>query len=316
MKFMKLINNIVAGISFISLFSCNTTFIDKETTTSGHIKIYADESFAPIINAEVEAYKYSYPEATINQAFLPEDEAIQAFVKDTARVVFLTRELNSDEKKYFNSIKLEPKTTHIATDAIAFIVNPNNPDSLLSTFQINQIIQAKTSVWNKLGGKNKGNEAITLVFDQNNSSNIRYASENLKLNFKNKNIFAAGSNEKVIDYVSSHPFAIGVIGVNWVSDRDDTTTLNFTKKIKVVGISSQEHPSTELDYFQPFQAYIAQGIYPFTRKLYLISREPKTGLGTGLSAYISSDIGQKIILKSGLLPATAPIRIVKFHKQE
>jgi len=316
MKVMKLLNLYFAGFTFISLFSCNSSVIDKETTTTGHIKIYADESFAPIINAEVEAYKYSYPEATINQSFLPEDEAIQAFVKDTARIVFLTRELNDAEKKYFTSIKLEPKTTHIATDAIAFIVHPQNPDSLLSTFQINEITQAKTLVWNKLGGKNKSNEKITLVFDQNNSSNIRYASENLKLNFENKQIFAAGSNEKVIDYVSSHPNAIGVIGVNWVSDRDDTTALNFTKKIKVVGVSSQEHPSTELDYFQPFQAYIAKGIYPFTRKLYLISREPKTGLGTGLSAYISSDIGQKIILKSGLLPATAPIRIVKFHKQE
>ena len=158
----------------------------------------------------------------------------------------------------------------------------------------------------------KGQNVIT--FDQDNGSNLRYAKENLKLNLENKNLFVSGSNKNVIDYVAKHKDAIGIIGMNWVSDRDDTTMLSFLKKIKVVGVSKYDNPNDESEYFQPYQAYVAQNFYPLTRKLYVISREPRNGLGTGFAAYLAGDKGQRIVLKSGLYPATAPIRLINFKR--
>jgi phosphate transport system substrate-binding protein len=70
------------------------------------------------------------------------------------------------------------------------------------------------------------------------------------------------------------------------------------------------------EYFKPYQAYIAQKIYPLWREVYIISKEAYTGLGTGLTAFIASERGQRIVLKFGLVPATMPVRLVELINEE
>jgi phosphate transport system substrate-binding protein len=123
-----------------------------------------------------------------------------------------------------------------------------------------------------------------------------------------ENVFAVKSNAAVVDYVSSHPEALGLIDVSWISDRDDATTNTFLGSVKVVGLS------TGGEYYKPFQAYLSQRQYPLLRDVYLISREGRTGLATGFTAFVASDKGQRVILKSGLVPATMPVRIVEINR--
>jgi len=56
--------------------------------------------------------------------------------------------------------------------------------------------------------------------------------------------------------------------------------------------------------------YIALGDYPFYRTVYAIINDPRQGLSSGFANFLTSDRGQRIILKSGLVPATQPVRIV------
>jgi phosphate transport system substrate-binding protein len=44
---------------------------------------------------------------------------MRAFLKDTSRIVILSRKLNEEESKYFEQLNIKPKTTKIGTDAIA-----------------------------------------------------------------------------------------------------------------------------------------------------------------------------------------------------
>ena len=295
------------------LWSCQTQ--TQETTTSGHITIVADESFSPIIDTQLQTFKSQYKDVFIRPVYMPEEEAIAYFLADSARLVFSTRNLYPSEIKQLEAVKIFPKTNLVATDAIALLVHPDNKDSLLTEKQIKAMLEGTSQQWSQLSKTNKAGE-ITMVFDHNASSNLRYMHEHFGIKGKTKGkIYAAGGHHKVIDYVKNNKNAIGVIGVNWVSDKDDPQMLHFLKDIRVVGISSKEKPSSEDEYFQPFQAYMATGDYPLTRKLYIISREPKTGLGTGFSAFVCSDKGQRIILKSGIYPANAPIRIIKLKKQ-
>jgi phosphate transport system substrate-binding protein len=73
--------------------------------------------------------------------------------------------------------------------------------------------------------------------------------------------------------------------------------------------------STNDDYLKPYKAYIAMKKYPLSRNVYIISREARTGLGSGFLAYVASDKGQRIVLKSGLVPATAPVRLVEIRRE-
>lgn len=305
----------LASITLVMcMVGCNHK--EEETTTSGTITIVGDDSFSHIIEAQLQTFKAQYKDVHITPVYKPEEEAIAFFLKDSARLAFVTRNLYPAEIKKLEEIKIFPKTNHVATDAIALIVHPKNPDSLLTEKQIKAILEGAHKDWKQLSSKNKAGK-IVMVFDNNASSNLRYMNEHFAIKGKTTaNIYAAGGNAQVIDYVQKTPNAIGVIGVNWVSDKDDPQMLRFLKKIRVVGVAKKEKPESEDDYFQPFQAYIATGDYPLTRKLYIISREPRTGLGTGFSAFVCSDKGQRIILKSGIYPANAPIRIIKLKNNK
>jgi phosphate transport system substrate-binding protein len=160
------------------------------------------------------------------------------------------------------------------------------------------------SAWEAPG---KGN--ITVVFDHENSTNSRYIRENLMKGDKFPSYcFALKSNPGVIDYVSKNKNALGIIGVNWVSNDYDSATEGFLNKVKVVWVSA-----TKADqHFQPYPYYINSGEYPLCRDVYIIKTEPYVGLGSGFLSFVTANKGQRIIYQEGLLPATVPTHVISF----
>lgn len=308
----KILNAICGFTLAAALLSCGGNDPKKEldTPTTGSIKISVDESFQPILETQISSFEAIYKYADITAAYKPEGQVVQDMLNDSIRVAVLSRMLNEEEKSIFEKRKLVPRETRIAIDAVALIVNRNNKDTLLTVDELKGIFSGKTKTWKELNKESKlGN--ITIVFDNNNSSTARYVRDSLIAgNPLPPNTFASNSHKALIDYVNQNENAIGVIGVNWISDFDDSTVIGFMNQIKVVGISRDPAPFTTDSYYQPYQAYIAQGEYPLRRYLYIISTEGRTGLGTGFASYVAGDKGQRIMLKSGLVPATMPVRVV------
>jgi len=120
---------------------------------------------------------------------------------------------------------------------------------------------------------------------------------------------AQNSNAEVLDFVAKTPQAIGIIGVNWLSNKVDSTNLSFKDVVKVMSVSNEKVATIEGSY-KPFQAYMFYGYYPLTRNVFIIINDPRTSLPTGFTSFLTSDRGQRIILKSGLVPATQPLRVV------
>jgi phosphate transport system substrate-binding protein len=202
------------------------------------------------------------------------------------------------------------RVTKVAIDAIALIVNKNNKDTLLTLEQVKNLFSGNVKQWKQVNpNSNLGD--ITIVFDNNKSSTARFVKDSLTANGKlPANTFASQSHDALIDYVAKNENAIGIIGVNWISDLDDSTAVGFLDRINVIGISPKTNPESSDEYYKPFQAYIAQGVYPLKRNLFIINAEGRSGLGTGFASYVAGDKGQRIILKSGLVPATMPVRVI------
>jgi phosphate transport system substrate-binding protein len=153
---------------------------------------------------------------------------------------------------------------------------------------------------------------MKVVFDNNNSSTISFLKEKTGVKELSSNCYALNSSEAVLDYVSKQKNCIGVVGVNWVSDQDDSTNMKFLGTVKVLEIAADENSEA----LKPYQAYIAQKTYPLFREIYMISKEAYTGLGTGFTAFVASERGQRIVLKFGLVPATMPIRLVELINED
>ncbi|AKD02516.1 substrate-binding domain-containing protein [Pontibacter korlensis] len=308
--------SIAAFAGVVALTSCGgNSGTQLDTPTSGNINISVDESFMPIIESEISTFEGIYKYANIDAAYKPEGQVVQDLLNDSTKIAILSRELTQEEKAVFDKQNRVPRVTKIAIDAVALITNKQNKDTLLTMEELKKVFSGEIKTWKELDEESELGD-ITIVFDNNNSSTARYVRDSLITGNKlPPNTFASNSHKALIDYVEENKNAVGVIGVNWVSDFDDSTAVGFLKRINVLGISEDPAPVTTEDYYQPYQAYIAQEAYPLRRYLYIISTEGRTGLGTGFASYVASDKGQRLILKSGLVPATMPVRVVSLGNE-
>ncbi len=281
----------------------------NETPTRGNIRIVADESFQPLIETEVYTFTHLYTGATIKPIFKPEYDVINDFMHDSVKVIVTSKKLSDYQIQSLRDTQIIARTTTFAYDALALITNHENKDSLLKYNTVKDIFLGKIKNWKDIDPKSKLGE-INVIFDNTKSGNIRYFKElfNIKDSL-NKNFFAVHNNAEVINYVSSNPNALGIISVNWISDKNDSLTMSFIKKINVVAVSQQY--VNDGSYYRPQQGFIYDKSYPFVREIYIISRETFAGLGSGFVNWACAEQGQRIVLKSGLVPATMPIRLVQ-----
>ena len=297
----------------------------QDTPTSGAVAVSVDETFAPILQAQIDTFAKLYPNAHVKMSFQPEEKVMLDLINDKVKLAVVARELNAEETADFAKQTIVPRTTRIGIDGLAVVLNRANPDSLLTVAQLAAIFTGKTSTWPQVSGK-KGLAAINVVFDANRSSTARFVRDSVTRGAAlTPRVFAAASNPALLDYVAAHPNAIGVVGVNWISDRDDPAATNFFNKVRVASITARPNPRPS-DFIQPYQVYLAEKTpkqlaehpelqnYPLRRNLYVISREARAGLGTGFASFVAGKNGQLIFQKSGLLPAQMQASIITTPK--
>jgi phosphate transport system substrate-binding protein len=260
-----------------------------DTATEGTIRISVDETYKPLIDSEIKVFQSLYPKAHIIPTYKPEADCFKDLLNDSARLVIVTRDFNQQERDYFKQIKITPNSLLLAWDALALVVNKDNPDSVLNMEQVRRIMD----------GTNKDRK-WQLVFDNANSSTVRYIMDSIN---KGKplptNTMAAKTNPEVVDYVTKNKDAIGVIGVSWISDPNDSLSMAFTREVSVVRLRADNGS----EFVKPYQAYIGIGTYPLKRGFFYCLKEPYHGLGSGFATFLGSYEGQLVMKQFRLFPA-------------
>lgn len=305
---MKKIMKLVIVVLLAGCVERDKTGKVVDTPTAGTIKIVVDESLRLLIDAEINAFEGIYQNAHIEVTYVSEGEAIEALLTDSARLAIVTRKLVKSEEQSLNEQTIVPQQLKMATGGIALIANRQYPDTLITVDEIKKIL--KGNIKTPHATNYNVPTLSVVVFDQPNSGIVRFLRDSVTdFDILPDYCFAVKNNSSVVEYVSQSPHALGLIDVSWISDRDDSTSNSFLNSIKVIAVSGDS------GFFQPYQAYIAQGKYPLVRDIVMISREARSGLASGFMAFVASDKGQRIVLKSGLVPATMPIRIVEINHE-
>ncbi len=303
---------LLAGI-LIALSSCRSgswTATD-ETPTRGNIRIAVDESFQPLIDTEVYTFTSLYRNARVTPEYKPEYDVVNDFMNDSVKVMVTTRPLTENQIQYLRDTLVVARTTRFAHDALALITNRENTDTLIKYETVRDIFRGSISSWKEINPKS-GLSGIRVIFDNNKSGNIRYFRELFQIEGSlGPNFFAVNNNPEVIDFVSRNKDALGIISANWISDKNDSLSMSFIRKVHVLAISQQF--VNDGSYYRPYQGSIFDKSYPFVREVYLVSRETFAGLGSGFIQWATGEQGQRIVLKSGLVPATMPIRLVQIR---
>jgi len=265
---------------------------DIDTSNSGTIHISVDESFKPVIDSQIQVFEAIYPNAKIIAEYKPEAECFKDLIKDSTRMIIVTRGLTDQEEKFYkDSLSFYLNFDKIAYDAVAVIVNNNAPDSIFSMAAIKGILDGST------GDKQKA------VFDGlRETSTIRFAVDSILEGkpFDPKKVFAVDNSTDVINYVMNHNNVLGFVGVSWIGNPEDTTELSFLKKVKIASIQCK---CPEKTYVKPYQANILTRRYPLVRGLYYILKENYAGLGGGFANFLQYERGQLIFRRAYLWPA-------------
>lgn len=287
-------------ILMITFFSCknkDTSLIGNDTIVEGKSSIILDETLMPIVEDQLNVFENTY-NAKIALVPKSEKESILSLLKGEANIIILSRKLNEQEDKLFKSKKIVPRTTAFATDAIAFIKSKTSNDTLIALKDVIDFI------------KGKQNNIKGLVFDNPNSSTVRYLSELAHVDsLPETGIFSFKTNDEVIKYVSKNDGMIGVVGINWIA-QPKPEMQQFVDKINVMSVKDAGN-----DYVYPSQDNLTMKKYPLARDLYIINCQGYEGLGIGFASFIAGERGQRIVLKSGLAPIRIPSRKIVTRNQ-
>jgi phosphate transport system substrate-binding protein len=301
---------LLLAIGFGAFYSCTKKAtaegkeVAEENLIIGSNTIWVDNTIQPIIEDELAVFHSIYDRAHITQVNKTENELLNAFAKDSAKILVMARKLTAAEEASITKAGLVAQVTPFATDAIALITNKKAADTVMNLEEVFNVLQGKESAKIK-----------SIVFDNANSSTIQYLLKQAGVkNLPSANVYSLKTNEEVIKYVNNNAGSIGIVGVNWLLQPPLELT-QIVENIQVLAVDNVKIDKGVKKYYSPSQSNIATGSYPLTRKLYVLNYQGKQGLGMGFANYISAPDGQRIVLKSGLLPETIPTREIEVRNE-
>jgi len=291
-----------AAVLLLSALGCESE--RKETPTKGYVKVVVSEDVAPLIELEQRKFMELYPQARVELAIAPAREAITRLFNDTITVIISSRPLNKEERDVAKRTNLALAEYKMAIDAVAIVLNAKNPVEELRTTQLDSVLTGTVTEWNAVGGEVA---PIELFLPSPNSANYEVVSTRL-LRGKPfaRPVRVISSSSEMLQAVSERANAIGMVGLNWLAEKKD--------QVRVLALMDPEAPDSlgiKGEYFVPHQAHVYRGYYPLSRDVYIVSKADNYGVAAGFLSFITSGPGQKIVLNSGLVPATMPVRLVE-----
>lgn len=319
----------------MGVMSCGE--IKRGEYAKGSATIFCDDGFRNILDEEIDVFEYSYPDASIIPFYVSESDAIDSLLADKTQAIISTKELTKEQKDYMKTkFKRIVRSECIAVDAVALIVNKDNPVNSLSMEDIRDLLTGKISRWSQLAASDT--TTVQLVFDSQGSSTVSYMREKflpkgVRIS-DNPNARAQKNNAEVFDIVKKDPNAIGIISVSWLGDNlqnakkvpvnermssyeneTDTIVSSLTTEVKILKVSN---PTAENDFtpiaFAPYQVYIDSGEYPLFRKVYMISTASNSTVLHSFYTFVTGFVGQKIISLTGIMPYHVNKRVVELKQ--
>lgn len=273
----------------------------RDSPTSGKANLFFDEGLSLHISNQIYTFKTTYKNADITLVPTDEKACIEALYNDSSKVIAISRFLTEKELKQFKAKNIVPQTSVVAGDAIAFIVHKDFTDSTISLQEIKALLTGNDSVY--VPGQH-----LKMVFDNQNSGSTRFLKDSLiPTQSFGKNCSALKNTPDLVKAVGADPRAIGVCDYAWLSDKDDNTTKEFLKTIKILAVSKLDHETA----YMPDQSNIATKAYPLCRNICIIRRSPEFSLGKGIETFIAGPTGQLMFLKQGLPPNRQEERVIE-----
>ena len=261
------------------------------TQASAYIENKGSDTIVNLALAWAERYQSEHPDARISVTGGGSGTGIAALLNGTVDIANASRQIKSEEMQQATSKGINPVEHVIARDAIAVIVNPENPVGQLTLQQISDIYSGKISNWQEVGGEDR--PIVRLSRETNSGTHVYFLETVLRLGDKNNKAFFSTdtlllpSSEGIISEVRQNPNAIGYDGLGYVP-----------KDLRMIAIAEEEGGA----YVLPSIPTVNDKSYPIARDLYMYTNGEPTGITKEYLAWILSPEAQQIVAELGFVP--------------
>ena len=278
----------------------------KASGIAGNLSSVGSDTLANLMTMWAEEFNREYPNVNIQIQAAGSSTAPPALTEGTSNLGPMSREMKDDELEAFeDKYGYKPTAVPVAIDALAVLVNKDNPIKGLTIPQVDAIFsstrkcghETDIETWGNAGVAAWGSKSIQLYGRNSVSGTYGYFKENAlcKGDFKS-NVNEQPGSASVVQSVTSSVNGIGYSGMGYT-----------TSGVKMVPLAKKEG--------QPFvdakPENALNGTYPLTRYLYVyVNKKPNQPLAPLENEFIKmvlSKAGQQVVIKDGYIPLPAKI---------
>lgn len=294
---MKQAQGFILILILISLVACAPQAAlnnNASAAPAAYIQNKGSDTLVNLALAWAERYQVLHPEVRISVTGGGSGTGIAALINKTVDIANASRAITpqeiSDAKKNGN----EPVELVVARDAIAVIVNPENPVSQLTLQQISDIYSGIINNWKEVGGDDR--PIVRLSRETNSGTHVYFLEQVIRLGQKNsKTLFSQDtlllpSSEGISAEIRQNPNAIGYDGLGYV-----------TPDMKVIAVGKISGGP----YVLPSIKSVNDHRYPIARNLFMYTAGKPSGAIKDYLDWILSPEAQQIVTKLGFVPVLA-----------
>ncbi|MBK9108900.1 MAG: substrate-binding domain-containing protein [Saprospiraceae bacterium] len=290
-------------IALLAMLITSCKDLSESSPTIGKTKIACDIQIKDLMLQQEAIFEQRYKYADLTLEFFNERDLMQLWLADSFRNVIIGRPLDSLEIRHFKvNQQVSPRHFPFAVGAIALLTHQNNRDSSLTYEDFLDLCA---------GRKNDNVRYSTLVIEDSGSGVALYILDLLKSEKFTGSVYALNTKMAIIDYLKKNPNAIAAVDWAEFSDSDDSQKKSLLNGLQRLAIS-RPLDSLQYGFLLPDQYNLQDKRYPLQRTWQFISCSGKSDLALGFASFVAGEIGQKIVLKAGMLPIFQTERWIEF----
>lgn len=285
---------VLAGLLSLALACGTSPTAATGSEPTAYIQNKGSDTIVNLALAWAERYQEEHTNIRISVTGGGSGTGIAALLNGTVDIANASRQISADETKQAEAKGIKPEEFVIARDAIAVIVNPENPISRLTLQQISDLYSGKIKNWRELGGDDR--PIVRLSRETNSGTHVYFLETVIRLGSKtDKTLFSMDtlllpSSEGIIAELRDNPNAIGYDGLGYVPSDGS---------VKVIAVAKDANSPYNL----PSVETVNSKTYPIARDLYMYTAgDPKGAAKDYLDWIRTSPEAQDIVGKLGFVP--------------
>lgn len=283
----------VALLLGLLLTGCSFSQVDPASSGQTIVNKGSD-TIVNLALAWAEAYHQLEPQVSISVTGGGSGTGIAALINGTVDIANASRQIKPEEQAEAEANGVSPVEFVVARDAIAIIVNPNNPVEQLTIGQLSDIYSGKIANWSEVGGEDR--PIVRLSRETNSGTHVYFLEQVIRQGEnEDKTLFSPEtlllpSSEGITAEVRDNPNAIGYDGLGYV-----------TPDVKVIAVAAD--PSGP--FVRPSSESVNNGQYPIARDLYMYTAGEPIGRVLDYLNWITGPEAQQIVSKLGFVPTSS-----------